>query len=69
MLVWGSPTLVQTLMDEGLVDEFVLMVSPIVRTEGVRLFPADGPPRGLRITESTLLSGGMLALRMTPGDA
>ncbi len=69
VLVWGSPTLVQTLMDEGLVDEFVLMVSPIVRTEGVRLFPADGRPRGLRITESTLLSGGMLAVRMAPGDA
>ena len=38
VLVWGSPTLVQTLMDHGLVDEYVLLVSPIVRGKGIRLF-------------------------------
>jgi dihydrofolate reductase len=65
LLVWGSPTLVQGLMESGLVDEYVLLVSPIVRAEGIRLF-GPGPQRDLRITESTLLGGGMLALRMTP---
>jgi dihydrofolate reductase len=69
VLVWGSPTLAQTLMDEGLVDELVLLVSPIARAKGVRLFPEGGPQRDLRITESTLLSGGMLALRMAAAGA
>jgi dihydrofolate reductase len=69
LLVWGSPTLVQTLMDNDLVDEYVLLVSPIVRAEGIRLFPDGGAKRDLRIVESTLLSGGMLALRMTPARA
>jgi dihydrofolate reductase len=66
VLVWGSPTLVKTLMDEGLVDEYVLLVSPIARGHGNKLLPEDGTQRALRITEPRLLEGGMLVLRMTP---
>ena len=66
LLVWGSPTLVQTLMDHDLVDEYVLLVSPIVRAKGIKLFRDAGDQHKLRITESTVLGGGMLALRMTP---
>jgi dihydrofolate reductase len=69
LLVWGSPSLVGSLMDEGLVDEFVLLVSPIVRGKGIRLFRDGGDQHDLRITESTVLGGGMLALRMTPASA
>jgi len=36
LLVWGSPTLVQTLMDHGFIDEYVLLVSPIVRARAGR---------------------------------
>ncbi len=64
VLVWGSPTLVQALMDAGLVDEYVLLVSPIVRGKGIRLFGEQ--PHDLKITEAKPLSGGMLGLRMTP---
>jgi dihydrofolate reductase len=69
MLVWGSPTLVQTLMEHELVDEYVLLTSPIVRGKGIRLFRESADQYDLRITESTVLGGGMLALRMTPADA
>ena len=65
VLVWGSPTLVRTLMDHDLVDEYVLLVSPIVRGEGIRLFRDAGEQHDLRIAEATVLGGGMLALRMT----
>ena len=69
VLVWGSPTLVQDLMDEGLVDEYVLLYSPIVRGKGIRLFRDAGEQHKLKITESTVLGGGMLALRMTSAEA
>lgn len=69
LLVWGSPTLVQTLMDNDLVDGYLLLVSPIVRAKGIRLFRDAGEQHDLRITESTVLGGGMLALRMTPAGA
>jgi dihydrofolate reductase len=69
LLVWGSPTLVQSLMDEGLVDEYVLLVSPIVLGKGKRLFRDGGDRHDLRVAESTVLGGGMLALRLQPGQA
>jgi dihydrofolate reductase len=69
LLVWGSPTLVQTLMDHDLVDEYVLLVSPIVRAKGIRLFRDATEQRDLRITGATVLGGGMLGLRMTPAGA
>jgi len=69
LLVWGSPTLVKTLMDEDLVDEYVLLVSPVLGVSGIRLFPDAGEKRKLRIADSTLLSGGMLGLRMVPARA
>ena len=40
--VIGSPGLVQTLMALGLVDEFQLMVDPLVVGGGKRLFHDDG---------------------------
>jgi dihydrofolate reductase len=67
VLVWGSPALVKTLMEENLVDEYVLLVSPIVRGHGKKLLPEDGTEHTLRIVEPRLLDGGMLAVRMTPG--
>ena len=69
VLVWGSPTLVKTLMDEGLVDEYLLLVSPIVLGHGNKHLPEDGTQRTLRITEPRLLEGGMLVLRMTPAGS
>jgi dihydrofolate reductase len=64
LLVWGSPALVQGLMAEDLVDEFVLLVSPIVLGEGKRLWPERR--HTLRVVDTTQLSGGMLALRLAP---
>jgi riboflavin biosynthesis pyrimidine reductase len=63
LLIWGSPTLVQSLLDAGLVDELVLLYSPIVRGEGIRLY-RDGQKHKLRVTEATRLSGGMLGVRL-----
>ena len=68
LLVWGSPSLVQSLMDHDLVDEYVLLVSPIVRGNGIRLFRDGGGTHDLRIADATVLGGGMLGLRMTPAS-
>ena len=66
LLVWGSPSLVQGLMAEDLVDEYVLLYSPIVLHKGIRLFSDEGAKDKLQVDEATVLSGGMLALRMSP---
>jgi len=63
LLTWGSPSLVQGMLGEGLVDELVLLYSPIVLGEGKRLF-GEGARHDLEVTETTRLGGGMLAVRL-----
>ena len=63
LLTWGSPSLVQGMLREGLVDELVLLDSPIVLGERKRLF-GEGARHDLEVTETTRLGGGMLALRL-----
>jgi dihydrofolate reductase len=66
LLVWGSPSLVELLVDNGLVDEFQLLVSPIVRGKGIKLFRERAEQYDMTVQGATKLSGGMLALHMTP---
>jgi dihydrofolate reductase len=64
--VMGSGALVQTLIRENLVDEYQLMVHPIVLGNGKRLF-RDGLDRnGLELIESAATTKGVLLLRYRP---
>ena len=51
LLVNGSASLVQLLAEHGLVDEYRLMVFPIVAGGGKRLFDDSGTPTRLRLVE------------------
>jgi dihydrofolate reductase len=66
LLVWGSPTLVDALTEAGLVDEYVLLVAPIVRGEGRRIFGGVGGQVDLRVVDAVQDPAGMLALRLAP---
>jgi dihydrofolate reductase len=68
LLTWGSPSLVQGMLGEGLVDELVLLYSPIVLGRGKRLF-AEDRRHDLKVTETTQLGGGMLAVRLAADRA
>jgi dihydrofolate reductase len=60
--ITGSPTLVRSLLRDGVLDELRLLVHPIVVGEGQRLFdPSDGMI-GLRLTSSTTFKTGVLHL-------
>ena len=51
ILIAGSATLVQSLVDADLVDEWRLMVFPEVLGEGKRLFDGGLPRRKLKLTD------------------
>ncbi len=66
ILVVGSRTLVQFLMDADLVDEYRLMVFPIVLGGGARLFgPAPAAPI-LHLVATQPLASGTVILTYTP---
>ncbi|HKG01866.1 MAG TPA: dihydrofolate reductase family protein [Conexibacter sp.] len=62
ILVAGSQTLVRTLAAHDLVDEYRLMVHPIVLGSGKRLFDGIETPFTLRLVESQTLATGSLTL-------
>jgi dihydrofolate reductase len=64
--IWllGSPTLAQTFMRLGLIDEYRLNVNPVVLGAGKPLFADD--VLKLKLLESLTFSGGVVALRYEP---
>ncbi len=66
ILVAGSARLVHTLTQNDLVDEYRLMVFPVVLGKGRRLFPEVDTPAPLRLVESRSVGAGVLILRYEP---
>ena len=50
--VHGSGALIRLLLDNQLVDEINLLVSPVILGQGTRLFPDNGPDAVLELVES-----------------
>lgn len=60
ILVAGSATLVQTLIQQDLVDEYHLLIYPVVLGSGKRLFK-DGSKATLKLVDSKTFSSGVIA--------
>jgi dihydrofolate reductase len=58
MLIWGSVSLVKSLLADGLVDELNLMIEPILLGGGKRIFPEDGMARRLQLVKSVTAGTG-----------
>lgn len=65
MVVWGSLSVVRSLMDDGLVDEFHLWTCPIVLGSGKRLFPEGIDKMPLELLEAKSRDG-VASLRFRP---
>jgi dihydrofolate reductase len=65
LLVYGSPTLVDALLREGLVDELRLLVYPVVLGAGRRLF-RDGTAATQRLLETRPLGPDVTLLSYGP---
>jgi len=61
ILIDGSSVLVHTLAQHGLVDEYSLLVYPLVLGSGKKLFP-DGVRLNLRLIESRAFPSGVVLL-------
>jgi dihydrofolate reductase len=67
ILVAGSTTLVQTLLENDLIDEYRLLVYPIVLGSGKRLFK-EGSKTALKLVETRPFGSGVVLLRYQPDE-
>lgn len=66
ILVAGSAALLQTLMQHNLVDEYKLMVHPIVLGSGKRLFKDRADKLVLQLVDTKVFSSGIVILTYRP---
>jgi dihydrofolate reductase len=60
LLVWGSSTLTSVLFEQGLVDEVVLIVYPVLLGRGKRFFSDNADPRKLAFVSTLTTPTGLL---------
>jgi len=68
ILVQGSATLAQTLAEHGLVDEYRLMVHPVVLGTGKRLFSGSAAGTDLQLVDSRKVGPDVLLLTYRPAS-
>ena len=64
--VWGSVSLARQLIEHDLVDEYALMIEPIMVGGGKRLFPDDGRARPLELVSTATAGTGVLICTYRP---
>jgi dihydrofolate reductase len=68
ILVGGSATLVDGLHEHDLVDEYRLMLHPVVLGQGKRLFKDGSTPVDLSLVDISKMGSGVLLLTYRPAD-
>lgn len=66
ILVYGSATLVRSLLHHNLVDELRLMVHPISIGGGLRIFDDNRELKAFTLTHSRILDNGIIILEYQP---
>lgn len=67
ILIYGSRQLVWSLMKQDLIDEYRLLIFPIILGSGIKLFP-DGITTSLRLVDSKTYGSGVVNLTYQPAD-
>ncbi len=68
LVVLGSGELVASLMRHDLVDEYVLLIHPLVLGSGRRLFPEGGSPAALRLVDTKTTTTGVVIATYRPAE-
>ena len=64
----GSSQLSRTLIQAGLVDEYRLLIEPVLLGGGKTVFPTDGEKRPLDLVNTTTTASGVLCCVYRPGE-
>jgi len=64
--IWGSASLATQLVEHDLVDEYILLIEPILLGGGKRVFPETGRARPLELVSATPAKTGVLVCTYRP---
>ena len=67
LVILGSGALIHSLLPHHLIDEFVLLIHPLVLGSGRRLFP-EGAAVALRLTDSVTTTTGVMIATYQPAE-
>jgi dihydrofolate reductase len=67
MLIYGSASLIRALTNHGLIDEYQLLVHPVILGEGKPLFHDIKARRQLELVRTKPFSSGVIGLFYRPG--
>jgi dihydrofolate reductase len=68
LVILGSGELARALMRHDLIDEYILLIHPLVLGSGRRLFPDDGTLATLRLVDSKTTGTGVVIATYQPAD-
>ena len=66
LVTWGSVSVVKAMLAEGLVDELVVMIEPIMLGGGKRIFPDDGQARPMELVKAITTGTGVQVCTYRP---
>ena len=68
LLIMGSGDLIQSLMRANLIDDYVLLIHPLVLGSGRRLFPDGGAAATLRLVTTSTTDKGVVIATYQPAS-
>jgi dihydrofolate reductase len=68
LLIGGSFKLVHTLMDHGLIDEYRVLIHPVIVGQGRRLFEDENKMTQFKLTGTQTFESGVVALTYEPAE-
>ncbi len=60
LVLWGSSTLISALLEQGLADEILLIVYPVLLGKGKRFFAEGTPARALELVRTEAFPSGIV---------
>src|SRR5829696_7504049 len=66
IIIFGSPTLVRSLTEAGLIDEYQIQMRPVVMNVGEYLFDGIKERKDFRLIDAKPLEDGTLFIKYTP---
>jgi len=68
LVVLGSGVLINTMMMHNLIDQYILLIHPLILGSGTHLFPEGSPYTSLRLVDTKTTSTGVTMATFQPAE-